>query len=244
MAGGRPETVAWSISHDFERLTKAIERSVLPAVGLAFLSVAMLGLLSVPLGALMRGAGGLLLIGLFCWFHGIFVILLVWKTIKSNSFVLQFILHPGLAAGAVLAAPFALFGILDLMAASDICDGGSTPNLPWLWIGWLTLALSAAPARAIGLVIGEQPRLIPVGHRLVLTALVSPVVLLTGYAFEWRSPDCGRPVECCGLFEGGLLLLPMLGLFLFLLVYTLAALSSAFIAPDFVHEADAAETQS
>lgn len=238
MAAGRPDAVAWRFSHDLERLTKAIEGSIVPAIGLAFLSAATLAFLSLPLGAFLRGAGGLLLLGLFGWFHGIFVVILVWKSIKSNAALLSFVVHPGVAAGAMLAVPFLLFGLLDLMAASDICDGGSMPNLPWLWIGWAALALTAAPARAIGLAIGKQPRLIPFRRRVALTALVSPIVMLTGFGFEWRTPDCARRVECCGLFEGGLIILPLLGLFLFLLVYTLAALSAASIGPDLVRPAD------
>jgi hypothetical protein len=226
------------VGADIARLLRTIGRTILPAIVLAGLSAALLFPIGTSTAAISGSIAGWLIVALFLWFHGIFIAALVWQRIKSATPLAKLLLHPGMAAGAILALLLAPFAWLDSAGASTPCADGlpgarsGVPNLPWLWIGWLLLALTAAPARALGLVAGEQPRLIPVPRRLLLAVLVSPVILISGFVFQWRTPDCARPVECCGLFEGGLVVLPLLGLFLFLASYTLAALCAASVAPD------------
>ena len=220
-----------AISSDFDRLGAMTASAVPSAVGLAFLSAATLTLALFP-PASMPAVG---LIALLVWFHAVFIVTVTWKQLKPGRPLFSCLVSPGLKAGAILAAPIFAFALLDAFGAVYSCAEGlaygrsPVPNFPWLWIGWTCLALTALPARTIGVAIGEQPPLIPLWRRAILTLPFLPFLWIFGYVFEWREIDCTPPFEGWGLFEGGLFMIPLLGLFWFVASFSLAVLSAACV---------------
>ena len=57
------------------------------------------------------------------------------------------------------------------------------------------------------------------------------VIVLVGAPFQRHRIDCDNPGISYGLFDGGLIAAPMLGLFLFSMAFSLAVLSAAYVRP-------------
>ena len=225
-----------SAADDFDRLGRATLETFVPAILLALASALTLGLLAAVGGSLPLA--GFVLFGLFFWFHGVFIAAIAWKQLKPARPLLRTVRSPGLPAGAILALPILAFALLDAWGSAYFCAEGrahdlnAVPDLPWLWIGWACFVLTALPARAVGLVIGEQPPLVPLWRRALLALPFTPVLWFLGYFFEWPAPvNCSPPFDNpgWGLFEGGMVLLPLLGLFLFVESYSLALLAGASV---------------
>lgn len=129
-------------------------------------------------------------------------------------------------AGLVLAALamlpiWASYRMGDMLAREDISLGVS--------LLWGAAAASALPARLLGTLRGRRERLMPLWQRLPLAMVFALPLLLP--------PALPVPEgECCGLFEGGLFILPVMtiytGLYLFGASLMLALLSAAAVKPD------------
>ena len=224
-----------SAADDFDRLGRAGLETIVPAILLALASAFTLTALATVGGSLPLAI--FVLFALFFWFHGVFIAAIAWKQVKPARSLLRTVLSPGLLAGAILALPILAFAMLDAWGSAYVCadgrvhDRNPVPDLPGLWIGWALLALTAFPGRAIGFVIGEPPPLVPLWRRVLLALPFTPFLWFFGYFFEWREVDCSPPFDDpgWGLFEGGLVLLPLLGLFLFLQSFSLALVSAASV---------------
>jgi hypothetical protein len=69
-------------------------------------------------------------------------------------------------------------------------------------------------------------------HRAMLLAPFAVIVLVTGLPFQRRAIDCTPPFDGgWGIFEGGMVAIPLLALFLFSMAFSLAVLSAAFVIP-------------
>jgi hypothetical protein len=200
---------------------------------LSFLLLLLFGALAgfLPQGIWLIGAA-------FFYAHAVFIAAVAWKQVRPSETIFRCARSPGLAAGALLVLPILMFALLDGIGASYACAEGAArrtsaiPNIPWLWIGWAVLTATAFPARCIGLATGEAPRLVPIGRRLLPMAAFVPPILLFGAPFQRHVPNCSPPFDGMGLFEGGAVVLPLLGLFWFILSFSMGALSGAFVEED------------
>lgn len=129
---------------------------------------------------------------------------------------------PGAFAGTLLALP---------PMADALLNGGMLfgQAQPWLAGYWILVSVAAAPARLAARQRGARLWLWPLWQRLPLVApFAAPILLLPIFPV----PSDG---ECCGLFEGGLFVLPFLagyvGLYLFGASVTAALLSAASVRP-------------
>lgn len=211
-------------------------KSLPPALALAFASFATLVLMGYAVAPLAFGVW-LIAAALF-YFHSVFIAAVAWKQLRPRESIFRCALRPGLAAGAMLVVPILMFALLDAYGASHSCADGaairtsSVPNLPWLWIGWAVLTATAFPARCIGAVLREAPPLVPIWRRLLLMVPFVPPILLFGWPFERHVPNCSPPFDGWGMFEGGAVLWPLLGLFWFALTFSMGWLSAAFVDQD------------
>ena len=136
----------------------------------------------------------------------------------------------GLAGGLVLLWPVLLL-LMPLTLGPDhvSADGHyawSIADLPWLVITWTTVTVLALPARIVVWARGERFVAHPPSKMLLLIAPWLAIVWLTGYPAQ----TCRG--ECWGLFEGGILMIPLFGAHLFLASFSCALLSAfAFGAP-------------
>jgi len=133
---------------------------------------------------------------------------------------------PACIAGLLLAA-FAMLPIwVGYRTSGTLPPEVIRVGIPLLWA---TMAALALPARLVGKLRGRQPRLMPLWQRVPLAAVFALPLLLP--------PALSLPEgECCGLFEGGLFILPTMaiytGLYLFGANLMLALLSAAGIDPE------------
>jgi hypothetical protein len=220
----------------WSRLGRIWLRAILPGLALAaLLFAAQIGLIPI-VGQLTLGFDddlasaptfGLLLVGAFA--HALFITLLTDILVRRSW-------HPrgrAVLAALVLTLPISLFAVLDLSGASYGCaDGrvtelGSVPLWPWAWIGWLLLATSALPARILG---HSAAAIEPWPERIMMLTPFALVILLTGAPFQRRTADCTPPFDGgWGLFEGGMVTIPLLALFFFSMAFSLAVLSAAAV---------------
>jgi hypothetical protein len=139
-----------------------------------------------------------------------------------------------LQAGALLAAPIALFAFLDTAGANYTCaDGGVVfhsivPLAPWLWIGWLAMTFTALPERLIAWVQHERLTLVPPLERALMMAPFLPLVLFLGILFQVREADCTQMGLSFGLTDGGLYAMPLYAVFLFVMSWSMSVLSASF----------------
>jgi hypothetical protein len=168
----------------------------------------------------------------FLWAHALFVLIIAGASARKPLATPQ--LHHVFIASAPLSIIFAVLAWLDNAGAAYSCAEGQVinragmPMLPWIWIGWGLLTLFAIPSRLTAWVEGKSQKLAPLWQRALLTLMVSPLIWFFGYVFQVRTIDCTRPMEGWGMFEGGMVMFPLLGLFLFTLSTSLAILSGAF----------------
>ena len=64
---------------------------------------------------------------------------------------------------------------------------------------------------------------------MILTAPITFLVLFLSVPFERKIIDCTPPFDGWGLFEGGMVLIPLLGLFLFAATLGAAILAATFV---------------
>ena len=204
------------------RLARLTAYAILPALGLAIASTALiLGLSRVMpfmLAVLPLPA------------HGLFVVLLARHLLGEP---LRLGWRDWSTAFALAAIMFGAIW-LDQLGTNAMCGDGrmyepsTLPQLPWAWIGWGLLVVSALPSRLLGY---PAQRLLPWPERVILAAPFAAAVLFTGMPFQRAIDDCAI-IEGWGLFEGGLFLIPLLALFLFTLSFSIAVLSAAFVRPE------------
>lgn len=182
----------------------------------------------------LEDASMIFLAVIFLWTHALFVLLVTEGATPKELRKAR--LSSVLIASVPLMLVFLAIAALDSSGANYSCAEGRVinapiaPALPWAWIGWFALVIWAFPARLLAWATGQTPRLAPLLHRIVFAALISPIILIFGYPFEVRVVDCTLPHEGWGFFEGGAVMIPLLGLFLFSMVTSLAMLSGGFSA--------------
>ncbi|MGB3847775.1 MAG: hypothetical protein WA940_18035 [Sphingopyxis sp.] len=204
------------------RLAGLTASAILPAFGLAIASTILIVGLSFVMPFLM--------VVLPLPAHGLFVVLLTRHLLHEP-------LHLGWRESSValgLAAIMFAAIWLDQLGTNARCGDGrmyepsTLPQLPWAWIGWGLLVVTALPSRLLGY---PARRLLSWPERVILAAPFAAAVLFTGLPFQRAIDDCAI-IEGWGLFEGGLFLIPLLALFLFTLSFSIAVLSAAFVRPE------------
>lgn len=222
----------------FDRLAGLTGRAVAPALGLALLSAATLLPLAWIAGLLSGGSGFTpIALLLLCWLHGVFIVTLTARLLEPQRGLLGALAGPGLRGGSIMGVALLAFAALDAAGSGYSCADGAAygrsavPMLPWLWIGWLLLNLFAVPTRLAAPSAVHSRGIMIWQWRILLLTPFALVVLLLGQPFQDRVVDCTAPFEGYGLFEGGLVLLPLLGLFWFVASTTMAVLAAAYLNP-------------
>lgn len=222
------------------RLARLTADAILPGLGLAIASTALLtGIVFIAPAMIPEAAWrtapaaaltGFAALALPLIAHGLFVTLLTRRLLRE----------PWRCGWRQLGTAFILAAImfggiwLDGLGTNAICTDGkmqvpnSLPQLPWAWIGWGVLVMTALPARLLGY---PAARLVHWSDRTILAAPFAVAVLVTGLPFQYAVEDCAI-IERWGVLEGGLFLLPLLALFLFTMSFSLAILNAAFVRPD------------
>jgi hypothetical protein len=204
------------------RLVRLTADAILPGLGLAIASTALL----IGFGFVAP----VLLIALTLPAHGLFVVLLTRYLLREPVRLGWRQLGTAIALAAIMFAAVWLDGL----GTNAMCGDGkmyapsTLPQLPWAWIGWGLLAVTALPSRLLGY---PAEHLLHWSHRTVLAAPFAVAVFVTGLPFQRAIDDCAI-VEGWGLFEGGLFLIPLFALFLFTMSFSIAVLSAAFVRPD------------
>lgn len=130
-----------------------------------------------------------------------------------------------LSGACLLAAPIGLIGFLDANTSS-FCAHGAINSVPWIWIGWLSLAVFVLPTRIVALIEGVKVKIVGLAPRLIVCGLWFFAIYLLGAPFQLRS-ELSAPGELFGLFEGGLITWPWLGAFFLVASLSAAAISAA-----------------
>lgn len=221
----------------FARLGKMTGRAILPGFGFAFVSLITLFASSSAL-ALIAPAGladatTILTFAFFFIIHGVFVIAIARKLLAADIGIVHALSWSSWRGGILLALAIAPFVLLDLKAASYSCADGkaydvsTVPQLPWFLIGWAVPTVSGIPTRLA--CWGQQLRILWWPQRVILTAPIAFPVLFLSVPFERKIIDCTPPFDGWGLFEGGMVLIPLLGLFLFAATLGAAILAATFV---------------
>ena len=183
-----------------------------------------------------REVPGLIFWVVFVWAHALFVLMVSDASRPGQRYPNGLITV--LAASVPLGLIFLTFSVLDSTGAAYGCAEGrafrhndAIPMLPWVWIGWLSLTLFAIPTRLLAWVRKVRLALMPIWLRAALLPLGALPVWIFGYVFQNRVIDCSRPHEGWGFMEGGLVLAPLFGAFLFATCTSMAMLSAAFVKP-------------
>jgi hypothetical protein len=204
------------------RLARLTVGAILPGLGLAVASLMLL----IALGF----ATPVLPLALVLPAHGLFVVLLTRYLLREPLRLGWRQWGTALFLTAVMVAAI----WLDDLGTNAMCGDGriyapsTLPQLPWAWIGWALLVVTALPSRLLGY---PAARLLHWSDRVILAAPFAAAVFVTGLPFQRAIGDC-EIVERWGLFEGGLFLIPLLALFLFTLSFSIAVLSAAFVRPE------------
>lgn len=204
------------------RLVRLTADAVFPGLGLAIASTVLL----IGFGV----AAPILPFALTLPAHGLFVVLLTRYLLREPLRLGRREWGTALVLAAIM---FAAIG-LDWLGTNAMCGDGkmyeasTLPQLPWAWIGWGLLAVTALPSRLLGY---PAERLMHWSDRTILAAPFAVAVFVTDLPFQRAIGDC-EIVEGWGLFEGGLFLIPLLALFLFTLSFSIAVLSAAFVRPE------------
>lgn len=212
------------------------------AVGIAFASAAvqLFGTSALHEAAellAVNDPGELPALILAVWLHAVFIVTVAARATDPSEPASVPLFRAGISGGTILAAPILLFALLDSAGSAILCADGKVwrnsvvPDWPWLWIGWLSLALLGIPARILNAVASSSRPLLPFTRRLLVAAPAIPLIWLLGAAFQAPAADCDQLLSF-GLFEGGLFLLPLLGLFWFVSSFTLAIHGATSLSPD------------
>jgi hypothetical protein len=162
--------------------------------------------------------------------HGLFITL-VADGVQRRSYDLR---AKAFWAGGLLGLIIWGFALLDHHGSSYSCadgvlfDRSAIPMLPWGWIGWFVLALFAVPSRLLG---HGSNRLEWWPRRVLMLFPFAAIILFVGVPFQRHRIDCDGPDISYGLFDGGMIAIPILGLFLFSMAFSLAVLSAAYVRP-------------
>ncbi len=222
------------------RLVRLTADAVFPGIGLAIASVvllygtALIAPLLIP-DAVWRQVPLLLITGFLTaalplLAHGLFIVLLARHLLREPPRLGWRQWGAALALTAIMVAGLWLDGLGNNAMCGDgkMYAPSTLPQLPWAWIGWALLVVTALPSRLLGYPAG---RLLHWSDRVILAAPFAVAVFVTGLPFQRAIDDC-EIVEGWGLFEGGLFLIPLLALFLFTLSFSIAVLSAAFVRPE------------
>lgn len=168
-------------------------------------------------------------IALFAFSHALFIVILVaFFGMQKNIFTNMLLI---IISAAILTAPISLFIYLENQGTSYFCADGyghfqsNVPLWPWLWIGWACIAILALPERTMIFVFGGGFELEPIWSRIAIMLPFMLVLYYLGYFFQVREVDCTPPFDGMGLFEGGMILIPMYLGFIFSLGFSLAMIS-------------------
>jgi hypothetical protein len=166
---------AAAIGRDLARAFDMVGATFPFAVGLAFAcaGLQLFGTWALYAAAdlvLAHDAGELPATILAVWLHAMFIVAVSARAADPVERVSRTLFRAAVSGGTILAAPVLLFALLDAAGSSMLCADGKVwrneivPDWPWLWIGWLSLALLGVPARVLN-VIGQRGR----PHRLPLS---------------------------------------------------------------------------
>ena len=164
--------------------------------------------------------------------HGLFIACVT--QIASGSSWRKLVTWRTLISGVVLALPIFVFGCLDSEADDFFCADGerlqsSVPPLPWLWIGWVILAVFSLPGRVMAKLNGRNFRMLWTRRKLTILIASAIIIAVLGFPFQIRNTDCSAPYDrvSFGLMEGGLLTIPVYGAFWLAMSISLALLSAS-----------------
>jgi hypothetical protein len=130
------------------------------------------------------------------------------------------------------------FCFLDTIGNSYACGDGKIvsrtmiPAWPWLWIGWLVAAVSLLPARSRKFLDGNDFSLPTWPKHLGIIAITASPILIFGALFQLRTIDCTPPFSGFGVFEGGLVALPLYFAFSYCLTVGLTVITILCTHPD------------
>jgi hypothetical protein len=209
-----------------KRLASTWALALFPGLGSAF----VFALLTLVIAGPLSEFGDDLALLVTSLTHGLFVALLADGVQRKSADIRA----PAIGAGVLLGLLIWGFAQLDHWGTSYQCADGvlfyrsNVPMLPWLWIGWFFLALFAIPSRLLG---WRGSRLEPWTDRAAMCFPFALLIVLLGVPFQTHRIDCTGPFVGYGLFEGGLIAGPLLGLFLFSMAFSLAVLSAAYVRP-------------
>lgn len=210
----------------FKRLGSDWAIALFPALGAALLFALVTPFMAGPL----RSIGYNLDLPFISMTHGLFITILA-DGVQRRSYDIR---ARAIWAGVLLSLAIWGFALLDDYGSSFSCGDGmlfdhsDIPMLPWGWIGWFCLALFAVPSRLLG---HDRARLEWWPDRVVMLFPFALIILLVGMPFQRHRMDCDALSISYGLFDDGLIALPMLGLFLFSMAFSLAVLSAAYVRP-------------
>jgi hypothetical protein len=202
-------------------------RAIVPGIGLAVGSLLLLGLI-----ATISFAAAIIA---FFLLHGAFVVVLSRHLLTLDAPVVDWLGMRTWVGGAALASVVLPFVWLDVLAGSYSCADGQmygrsiVPPLPWFLIAIALLNVSGLATR---LAVWRSPaKILGLPERIILTGPLMLPVWWLGTPFSRKPFDCTPPFEGWGLFEGGLVLFPLLGLFLFAASLATAVLAATFVLP-------------
>lgn len=173
-------------------------------------TVALVGLSFATLGLTLPGA-----VAIFLLAHAFFIVTLTdlgMRSLMRQGTTLRGSFRIGALGGAVLSLPILLFWLAGQWR--PIAD------LPWLVIGWVAVTGLALPARIVARLRRRRFVALPWRQQLPVALPCLALVMLTAW------PTQSLEGEGWGLFEGGMILFPLLGLGLFLASFTCALLSA------------------
>ncbi|MCA1198360.1 hypothetical protein K9B35_10305 [Sphingomonas sp. R647] len=169
-------------------------------------------------------------VALFIYLHAFFVMVLTGYglgTARARRW--RSALWLGVRGGVVLAVVIAV--ALGAYVLSIRVAPGLDRGLPWITILWAGLTASLAPARIAAWLWRVRLSLAPPLVRLMLMLPWLLVIWGTGL------PAQRCTGECWGLMEGGIVMVPLLGLHLFIASVSTALLSAAGTRTDPVPDA-------
>lgn len=185
-------------------------------IALAILCVAaQAGLMIVTLGIYAWTA-----VAGFLFAHAFFIVMLTdlgMRALDGDVAPYESPFRLGALGGLILLMPILLFW---LPTQTNLEPFAVTAGWPWLEIGWVVITGFALPARIVARLRGKRFVALPWWQMLLLMIPCLAIIHLVDFHVE----RCTG--ECWGLFEGGMVLIPLLAAPLFTASLSCAVLSA------------------
>ena len=173
--------------------------------------------------------------------HTVFIAVLAARLLDGSKSSFRHLMSRDVVVNSgKLALCFLPFVLLDIYSSSYRCADGKAydvsaiPMLPWLWIGWLILNALGSTARFGVSTALQVHRRDTIFDRVFAMAIFTIPVFLFGFVFQMRRIDCTPPFDGFGLFEGGIVLIPLLAAFWFFMSASSAIIAAVCAAPPVV----------